>query len=240
MGAAMSEWKAKRFWKETGVAEADGGWQIQLDGRPVRTPLKAALAVPTRALAEAVAAEWAAQEDEIKPLEMPFTRSANAAIDKVATQKAEVVAMLAAYADSDLLCYRAEAPEGLVLRQAEIWDPALRWATETLGVTLEPRVGVIHVAQDPGALERVHSMLDARDPFALTALHDLISLSGSAILGIAAAMGWNSSGAIWEMSRVDEIWQEEQWGRDDQAHSEAEKKRAAFEHAKAFHDLSQS
>lgn len=236
----MSEWKRKRFWKAVGVVEVDDGFAVELDGRRIKTPAKAPLVVPTRAMAEAVAAEWSAQDDEIDPLSMPVTRSANAAIDKVRPQHAEVAEMLAAYADSDLLCYRAEGPEGLVARQAEAWDTALDWAEETLGARLAVHRGVIHQPQDPAALARISAQVHALDPFSLAAFHDLVSLSGSLILGFAAALGWRDAETIWHLSRVDELWQEEQWGPDEEAQALAESKRLAFVHAKRFFDLAGS
>lgn len=233
----MSEWKRKRFWDEASVAEAEGGFTVLLDGRAVRTPAKAALILPTRQMAEAVAAEWAAQEGEIDPGSMPFTRSANAAIDKVRPQQAEVADMLADYGDSDLLCYRADAPQQLVDRQAEAWDPALDWAETALGVRLAPRVGIMHQPQDAVGQARLRAQVHALDPFQLAAFHDLVSLTGSLILGFAAAQNWRDADTIWQMSRLDELWQEEQWGQDEEAQAAAELKRGAFLHAKKFFDF---
>lgn len=227
----MSEWTAKRFWKEATVEETGGGYTVRLDARPVKTPAKRALILPTRAMAEAVAAEWDAQEEVIKPHLMPATKTANAAIDKVATQHAEVAEMLAAYGDSDLLCYRADHPEGLVARQAEQWDPMLDWAAETLGARLEPRTGVIHAPQNPEALRILTERTHALSPFELAAFHDLVSLSGSLILGFAAAEQVRPLDALWDISRLDEIWQAEQWGKDDEAEQMAEIKKESFLHA---------
>ncbi|MEW9919808.1 ATP12 family chaperone protein [Marimonas sp. MJW-29] len=227
----MSEWKAKRFWKEATVEEAEGGFTVRLDARPVKTPAKRALILPTRAMAEAVAAEWNAQEEEIRPHLMPATKTTNAAIDKVATQHAEVAEMLAAYGDSDLLCYRADHPEGLVARQAEQWDPMLDWGAEALGARLEPRTGVIHAPQDPEALRILSERTHALSPFELAAFHDLVSLSGSLILGFAAAEQVKPLDALWDISRLDEIWQAEQWGKDDEAEQMAEIKKESFLHA---------
>lgn len=204
----MSEWKAKRFWKEAGIEEADGGYAVLLDTRPVKTPAKRALVVPTQSMAEAIAAEWDAQEEEIKPHLMPATKTANAAIDKVAVQHAEVADMLAAYGDSDLLCYRADSPQGLVDRQAEQWDPMLDWGAEALGARLLPRTGVMHAPQNPEALSRLSALTHALNPFELAAFHDLVSLSGSLILGFAAARQARGLDEIWALSRLDEIWQD--------------------------------
>lgn len=232
----MSEWKAKRFWKTVSVTQSAEGFGIALDQRPVRTPAKRALIVPTRPLADAIAAEWEAQEVAINPGTMPFTRTANSALDKVAVQKDEVADMLAEYGDADLLCYRATHPDALVARQAAEWDPMLDWAEATLGARLEARAGVMHVPQDPAALALLRARVHALDAFELAAFHDLVSLSGSLILGFATAAEIRSPKAIWTISRLDEIWQAEEWGQDDDAEAVAAIKEAAFLHAKQVFD----
>lgn len=224
----MSEWAAKRFWKEASVTELPEGFGVALDGRPVKTPAKAPLVVPTRALAEAIAAEWDAQEGSIKPQTMPTTRSANAAIDKVAAQKDEVVAMIAEFGGTDLLCYRAEGPEELVERQAALWDPLLEWAAQELEAPLEVTVGVLPVAQPEASLSRLHAHVAALDPFALAALHDLVSISGSLVLGLAVARGKVPVEDAWVISRLDEDWQIAQWGEDEEAAEIASLKREAL------------
>ena len=234
----MSEWKQKRFWKQVDVQPEADGFCIALDGRQVKTPAKSTFKVPTDAMARAIAAEWDAQEGTVKPLTMPFTRTANAAIDKVAHQHGEVADMLAAYGDSDLLCYRAETPDALVQRQRQNWDPALDWGKKALGVRLVPRAGVKHRSQDGSAIARLSGRVHALSHFQLAAFHDLVTLTGSLILGFAAARGWRGAEKIWSLSRVDEIWQEEQWGVDEEAREMAEIKRRAFLHAKRFFDLS--
>lgn len=232
----MSEWKAKRFWKEARTEPVEGGFAVRLDGRPVKTPAKAQLVVPTPAIAHAIAAEWDAQADIIDPLSMPYTRTANAAIDKVAIQKAEVADMLAAYGDADLLCYRADAPGELVARQAAIWDPYLDWAAEALGARLYPRTGLMHESQDEAALDILSARTHALSAFELAAFHDLVSLTGSLILGFASAQEDAAPDEIWAASRLDETWQEEQWGPDEEAQHVAELKKASYFHAKAFFD----
>lgn len=232
----MSEWKQKRFWTTAAVEEADGGLTVSLDGRKVRTPAKAPLIVPSRRMAEAIAAEWQAQDGVIDPLAMPFTRSANAAIDKVATQHGDVARMIADYGDSDLLCYRADSPQALIDRQAAQWDPYLDWAAHRFEARLVPRTGLMHEAQDAKALGRLSAVVHGLDPFRMTALHDLVSLSGSLVLGLAAAMDHAPVGEIWAVSRLDELWQHEQWGVDDEAETAAAVKREAFVHAKSFWD----
>ncbi|MFT6533237.1 MAG: chaperone required for assembly of F1-ATPase [Limimaricola cinnabarinus] len=230
----MSEWKAKRFWKEANVAPAEGGWQVLLDARPVRTPAKAPLVLPTQALAEALAAEWQAQEERIDPGSMPLTRTANSALDKVAVQRAEVAQMLAAYGGSDLLCYRAERPAELIARQASEWDSLLDWAEERHGARLVTATGVMPVAQDAAALERLAAPVFAMEPFALAAFHDLVALSGSLVLALAVVERRLEPQEAWRLSRLDEDWQIEQWGDDEEAEAMARVKRAAFLDAARF------
>ncbi|OWU84009.1 ATPase [Oceanicola sp. 22II-s10i] len=234
----MTEWKAKRFWKSAGVVPAGDGFTVELDGRPVRTPGKSPLILPSRAMAELIAAEWDAQDTTIDPNSMPATRAANSAIEKVATQFDAVAEMLAAYGDADLLCYRAEAPHELVQRQAEAWDPLLDWAAEVYGARLEARTGLMHEPQDPEALARLDAEVRRLSSFELTAFHDLVSLSGSLVIGLAAARDHRPADDLWTLSRLDELWQEELWGADEEAAEVAEIKRQAFLNAKQFFDLS--
>lgn len=220
------------------MVRVSGGYTVHLDGRPVRTPAKAALIVPTQALAETIAAEWQRQEGQIDPKSMPFTRSANAAIDKVNPQRAEVVRLLADYGDSDLICYRAQSPAELVARQAEAWDPLLDWAESVLAVRLSPVVGVVHEPQGAEALMRLHAHVEALDIWSLTAFHDLVSLSGSLVIAFAALHDLHGPDVLWRLSRIDETWQTEQWGSDEEAQRIARGKESDFLHAKRFHDLS--
>ncbi len=232
-----SEWKAKRFWKEARVEQVPDGFTVRLDERPIKTPAKRALVLPTRGYAEVVAAEWDAQEGEIKPDLMPATKTANAALDKVAVQHGEVADMLADYGDSDLLCYRADRPDDLIARQNAHWDPMLDWAERTLGARLKTRTGVMHVPQDPRALEVLRQRTHALSAFELAAFHDLVSLSGSLILGFAASLEARPATEIWALSRLDEEWQAEQWGRDDAAEAMAAVKKQSFLHASRMFTL---
>ena len=234
----MSDWKPKRFWTTAKPEACDGGFTVLLDVRNVRTPAKAPLIVPTLAMAEAIATEWDAQEKDVNPATMPVTRGANAAIDKVATQRGEVVAMLAEYGDSDLLCYRAAGPKALIDRQAAGWDPVLDWAAATLGARLFVGEGVMHVVQMQASLDRLHAALDRFDNFGIAAMHDLVSLSGSLVLALAVAESHLSAQRAWELSRIDEHWQVEQWGEDDEATAAEQLKRAAFLDAFRFLELS--
>ena len=231
-------WKAKRFWTDVSVTEGAGGFAVMLDTRRVLTPGKQPLIVPTRPMAEAVAAEWAAQDGEIKPLTMPFTRAANSAIERVRPQKAEVAAMLAAYAETDLTCHRAATPAELAARQAQAWDPLLDWAARVHGAPLTPTVGVLPVAQPEDSLAALSAHVAALDEFRLTALHDLVTLSGSLLIGLATAARHLDPDRAWTLSRIDEDWQIEQWGRDEEADAAAQIKQAQFLRAVAFWDLS--
>lgn len=224
----MSEWKAKRFWTEVTVEPVTGGHAVRLDGRPVKSPAKTEVIVPTRPLAEAVAEEWRAVSEVVDPTVMPFTRAANAALDRVTAQRAEVADMLSEYAASDLLCYRADAPEALVERQAAGWDPLLDWAAERYGARLVPTVGVMFAAQDDAALSRLRAPVLEMSPWQLTALHDLVALSGSLVIALAVVEGARAPEEAWDLSRIDETWQIEQWGEDEEAQEIAALKRADF------------
>lgn len=235
----MSGWAPKRFWKEAKVVPEGGGFAIRLDDRPVRTPAKAPLVVPTAPLAEAVAAEWDTQNGIIKPETMPMTRSANAAIDKVAPNVPGVVEEIAGYGATDHLCYRAEGPADLIQRQSVAWDPLVEWAHRTYGAKLTVTAGVMHVPQPPQSVQRLRQEVAALGPFTLTALHDLVSLSGSLIIGLRALHEDADIDMLWQMSRIDEDWQAEKWGLDEDAAVTATEKRRAFAHAALFHRLGQ-
>lgn len=234
----MSGWGARKvFWQAVSVLPDGPGWAVALDGRRVQTPARVALVLPTRALADAVAAEWAAQRVQVDPHTMPATRMANAAIDKVAPQRAEVADLLAAYGGSDLVCYRAPGPQALRDRQAAAWDPLLGWAADTLGARLRVGTGVAPVPQDGDVLAALAAPLVASDPFCLAALHDLISLSGSLVLALAVARGRLTPAQGWAASRIDEDWQAELWGQDAEAQGFALAKQADFVRAARFFTL---
>ncbi len=233
----MSAWKPKRFWSASAIVPVDGGWTVQLDGRPVKTPAKTLLVVPTEALAQAIAAEWDAQQGEIKPDTMPYTRTANSAIDKVAVQFDDVATMLSAYGGSDHLCYRATGPEPLVARQAAAWDPLLAWAAQSLDLHLTVTAGIMHVAQPEAALARATALVAALNPFQLAAFHDLVALSGSLVLALAVIHGRLDPDTAWRLSRIDEDWQIEEWGEDEEAAELTAVKQAAFLQAARFYGL---
>ena len=207
----------KRFYERVDVADRGGGFALLLDGKPVRTPGKAQLILPSRALAEAVAEEWRAQKQRIDPATMPLTRLANSAIDGVPGREHAVIDDILAYAGSDLLCYRADGPGGLIEAQETHWDPVIVWAKSALGAPLVLSEGVVHVAQPQSSIDRLKEALDGRDTFSLAALHVMTALTGSALLALAVALGQMSPEEAWDAAHVDEDWQIGQWGEDAEA-----------------------
>ena len=232
----MSEWSLKRFWTSVGIFEDGDGFAVRLDNRPIRTPAKRTLVVPTRTIAERIAAEWEAQVEKVDPATMPWTRSANAALDKVATQRDEVIAHLAGYAETDLLSYRAEGPEGLVARQSATWDPLLGWVMQRFDVRIAVTQGVMPIRQDTDTVTRLAETMVPMNDFQLTGFHDLVTLTGSFSIALAAVHELQPAPILWAASRMDEDWQAQQWGDDEQAKYEAELKKSAFLHAtELFH-----
>jgi len=209
----------KRFFAKASVGEAEGGgFALLLDGRRARTPAKKPLILPTRALAELVAAEWAGQGETVDPAAMPLTRLANSALDGVAAALCATRGEIASYAGADLLCYRAEAPEALVAAEAEAFDPVLDWAGQALGAKFLIGAGVVHVRQSEGALQAVRVALEAfDDPFTLAALHVMTSLTGSVVLALAVARGRLSAEDGWRIAHTGEDFQIAQWGEDEEA-----------------------
>ncbi len=215
----------KRFWKT--VAIVDG--VIELDGRPVRTPARAPLLLPTPQLAEAVAEEWRSVGEELDPRAMPLTGLANAAIDQIAPNPAPFAADLARYGESDLLCYRAELPAPLVERQAAQWDPLLDWARTRYDVHFETTAGIMHRAQPPATIARLQEVVTVLDPFQLAALSPLVTISGSLVAALALLEGAADRDTVWRAAQLDEDWQAEQWGEDDLAIRARDVRRADFD-----------
>lgn len=214
--------RPRRFYASVDIEPVAEGYALRLDGRRVKTPAKRMLAVPTRRLAEAIAAEWQGQGERIEPDTMPLTKLANSAIDAVAEATAAVRGDIRAFAGSDLLCYRAEGPPGLGLRQARSWDPVLSWAEQELGTRFRVVSGVMPIRQSDTALAAIENVLATVDAFRLTALHTLTTLLGSAVLALACRYDRFSPDAVWSAAHVDEDWQIELWGRD----AEADERRA--------------
>ncbi len=206
----------RRVYKAVTVVprEADGTFAVMLDARPARTPGKAPLALPSRAMAEAVAAEWQAQGERIDPATMPLTRLVNSVIDGVRGREGQVRADIVRYAGSDLVCYRAETPRELVSLQAAHWDPVLAWARRSLSASFAVAAGVMPVGQPEAATAAVARALAAHDAFALGALHVMTTLTGSALLALAHAEGQLTCEAAWGAAHVDEDFQISQWGED--------------------------
>ncbi len=204
----------RRFYDKASVASAAEGHVVRLDGKPVHTPARRPLAAPGPALAEAIAAEWEAQRDLIDPAKMPLTRLANAIIDGVAEKPGPVAAEIEKYLRSDLLFYRAYAPQGLVELQARHWDPILAWARETLGVEFKLGEGITYVAQPETAIAAVRAAIPD-GPWPLGATHVITTLTGSALVALAMARGQLSAEAAWQTAHVDEDWNLAQWGRDE-------------------------
>ncbi|ALK09191.1 ATP12 family chaperone protein [Blastochloris viridis] len=216
---AMRPQLPKRFYADVAVAEDEGGWTVTLDGRRPKTPRGRALTVPTRTLAEALAAEWVAQAEVIDPATMPLTRLINVTIDEV-TGNGRVQATIdeiVKYAGSDLVCYRAGEPAGLVTRQAEAWDPVLAFARERLGARFMLAEGVTFVDQTAAAIDAVRRAVEATPPFALGGLYTLTALAGSVLIPLAVAGEGLTSEAGWDAAHVDEDWQMAFWGGDDEA-----------------------
>jgi chaperone required for assembly of F1-ATPase len=209
----------KRFYSAVAVVPIEGtsGFRVLLDGKPMRTPAKHHVELPTRALAEAIAGEWAAQGERIYPASMPLTRLANSAIDGVITRQAQVRADIAKYASSDLVCYRAEQPAALVAQQRAAWDPILAWASDTLRARLVVANGIMPATQPAEAIAAIGASLEQHDAFALVAMHVMTTLMGSALLALAHAHGRISAEAAWAAAHVDEDFQISQWGEDSEA-----------------------
>jgi len=224
----------KRFYKLATVSPEAGGVAILLDGRPVRTPARALLHVPTEELAEAIAGEWNGQGETIEPHLMPLTGLANAAIDRVAPDPAAFARTLAQYGESDLLCYRAEGPKSLVERQNRVWDPLLGWARTRFGIEIETTSGVMHRPQPPQSVEQLGWAVAARSAFQLAGLAPLVTIAGSLIIALALAEGAIGLEAAWDAAMLDEAWQAEQWGADPLAAASLENRRREFEGAYLF------
>lgn len=216
----------RRFYKTVAVEANSSGCRVLLDGRGARTPRKRDLALPSRALAEAVAAEWLAQGDRIDPGSMPLTKLVNTAIDGIVDHEAVVRNEIVKFAGTDLLCYRADSPEGLVARQAELWDPILEWARTALAARFVVAEGLMPVPQPKAAVDAVAVRLADIDAFRLTSLHVITTLTGSCLLALAHLDGVLDEDEAWAAAHVDEDWQIAQWGEDAEAASRRAKRRA--------------
>ena len=227
----------KRFWKEVAVAREADSFGVNLDGRPVRTPARAPLLLPTERLAEAVAAEWRDRPEDVDPRGMPLTGLANAAIDRVAPNREAFAAGLARYGESDLFAYRAEGPAGLVERQAAAWDPLLQWARRRFDVDFAVTTGVSFVAQPADTVRRLGHAVASLDVNRLAALSPLVTIGGSLVAALAVVEGENTPDQAWEAVAVDENWQLEKWGEDAEARTALDNRRREFLAAAGFLSL---
>jgi chaperone required for assembly of F1-ATPase len=207
--------RRKRFYKEAGVTESEGGFAITLDGKPIKTPSGRIVIVPVRAIADAIAAEWRAQQDTIDPLTMPLTRFANSVVESVVDRAQPVRDDVAKYLHSDLLFYRAGHPQALVAKEAQHWDPVLFWAADTLGAHFILGEGIMHVRQPDTAVEAAKGALP-HDPWSVAALHVVTTLTGSALLALALTHGARDPDQVWDAAHVDEDWNRDQWGVDEE------------------------
>lgn len=229
----------KRFYKDVTVVAENGGYAIRLDDRPIRTPGQASLLAPTVILAQRIAREWAEQGEDIDPREMRFTGLANAAIDRVAPDHAAFGAGIAAYGESDLLCYRAAEPPPLVERQSAIWDPLLDWASHRYDVHFTIVTGIMHQPQPETTLDRLRAAVSSHSSFLLAGLSPIVSLTGSLVAGLALLEGAADAGAIWDAAQLDELWQAEMWGEDALAAQIRAQKRAEYDDCVTFCALAQ-
>ena len=227
----------KRFWRAATVIEEGDGWGVALDDRPLKTPARAPLAIPNRALVDAIAAEWNRAAETVDPRAMPLTGFANAAIDQVAPDRTKFADGLARYAEADSLCYRAGSPVKLVARQAVQWDPLLAWARRRFDVDFIVTSGVIPVAQPTPTIERLGHAVRALDALHLAPLSPLVTIGGSLVTALALVEGAVDFETAWNAVSLDEQWQIEQWGADDEAAASLAHRKRDFGAAKAFLDL---
>jgi chaperone required for assembly of F1-ATPase len=231
----------KRFYKETAVEAGEGGFLVLLDGKPIRTPAKVLLVLPTRALADATASEWNAvpEKADLKAGHLPLTRLATTGADRVVSQRERVIDDTAKYGESDLLCYRASDPESLVARQAEVWQPLLDWAAERYGARLVVANGTTFVAQPAEALARLRAAVAAHGDLALSALFNLTHIAGSLVIALAVSEKRLSAADAFAAAQLDELYQIERWGEDPIAAERHRGIRADIEAGARFLDLLQ-
>lgn len=224
----------KRFWKRAEAIVQDGGWGISLDGRPMHTPGRAPLVVASKALADAIVAEWDAQGEDIDPAEMPLTGIANAAIDLAAPDPAAFAEPIAAYAESDLFCYRDDRDPALQAEQAAAWNPLLAWAEDRHGIEFMLARGVLPVDQPAATIAALRAEVLAHDPFRLAALTLLVTIGGSLVAGLALAEEAFPADTLWEAVSLDELYQERRWGADSEAQKARARRAADWHNAARF------
>lgn len=222
----MTQDRPKRFYRTVSVAPEEASWRVLLDGRAIRTPAKAVLTAPTQAAAMLLAAEWEAQAEEVRPETMPATRLLNVAIDRTPLTRAEIVAEARRYGETDLVCYRSEAPAELAARQAAAWDPLLAWVETVHGVRLTAATGVLAIAQEDGTLDTIAHAAAALDDVRLTCLAHATAIAGSVVISLALVAGRIDAADAFRLSRIDEDFQTERWGEDAEARAAADARRS--------------
>jgi chaperone required for assembly of F1-ATPase len=227
----------KRFYKLVSVTD---NLEIALDGRIVKTPLKVPLVLPSLALATAVAAEWDAQKEHINPGAMPLTKLANTAIDRATAERAGITAEIMAFVASDMVCYRSDKPQSLIDLQNTHWNPVLSWVESTLGAKFHTVDSIRHLTQPESSLAAVASHLDGLDDFRFTAVHNLTTLTGSALLALMMGADGVAAEDAWRAANVDEDWQIATWGKDDEAETRRTGRHAEFSACVTFINLAQS
>jgi chaperone required for assembly of F1-ATPase len=228
----------KRFYELVTVLSTSEGHSILLDGKPIKTPARTLLQLPTRALAEAIVTEWDMQGETIDAKTMPLTRHANTVLDRITAHRAHVIKELAAYGESDLICYRASGPADLVVLQSEAWDPLIEWAKQQFGVQLAITASINHVPQVPQAVAKLTAAVETHSNWQLAALHEAVTLSGSLVIGLALAHGRLTADEAWAAGQLDELFQASRWGEDADAATVRLNRRAALDvAARLFHLL---
>ena len=227
----------KRFWRAVSVEREGEGWAIRLDGRPVRTPARAPLVVPSDRLAGAMADEWRSVGETVDPRAMPLTGLANAAIDRIAPDRATFAAGVAKYAEADLACYRSEWPPELVSRQAESWDELLAWGRRRYDVDFATTSGLLHVPQPRATIDRLSQAVAELDPFRLAGLSSLVTTGGSLLAALTVLEKGLTPEAAWEVVSIDDRWQLEQWGSDAEAEKALQNRERDFMAAARFLEL---
>jgi chaperone required for assembly of F1-ATPase len=207
----------KRVYEKVTVTEGDDGFSVNLDGRPVRSPARRVLNIPNRSLADAVAAEWDSQSETVDPRAMPMMSLLATAMDRVEPQRDLVIATIAGYGESDMLCYRAEAPADLVQRQIQTWEPLLDWCADSFGARLRATTGIMPVRQDPAAVKVIRDVVSGYEDFPMTALHELTAVSGSVVIGLAIAEGRVGAEEGVAAAQLDEVFQLERNGEEEEA-----------------------
>jgi chaperone required for assembly of F1-ATPase len=224
----------KRNYRGASVIETENGFGVALDEKPLATPLRRTVAVPARALAEAIAEEWRGQDGDVRPHTMPLTQLAVTAIDHVADRREAVVDELADYGSTELLCYRAEHPAELAHRQAEAWQPLLDWLALRFDAALAVTSGVVPKPQSAAALAALRAAIADRSSWELAAMALATQAAGSVVLGLALVDERIDAGAAWSLSLLDELYQAERWGEDREAAARRESIRGDLAAAERF------